>query len=139
MSKGRAVAQAEQQQVSYSRRSGDDGSGDQKENGDTIEIRFRISAASDAHSGLSVVGNTVELGEWDVSRSVRLKAVKGEQGADVVILGLIIVDFGRIETQCGMCCTPTVSSGLKQVGICVLQDVRKKKARTGPPCGFRMY
>lgn len=87
MSKARAV----EEQVSYNRGNADGSSSDRKENGDTIEIRFRISAASDAYSGLSIVGNTVELGEWDVSRSVRLKAVKEEPGEDVVTACLAIV------------------------------------------------
>ena len=91
MYRARAEEQAEQEQVSYSRRNAGDSSSDRNENGDTIEIRFRISAASDAYSGLSIVGNTVELGEWDVSRSVRLKAVKEEPGEDVVTACLAIV------------------------------------------------
>ena len=65
MSKAGAV---EREQFSYSSRGADDSG-----NGNTVEVRFRISAASDAYSGLSIVGNTAELGEWDVSKSVRLK------------------------------------------------------------------
>jgi hypothetical protein len=87
MSKARAA----EEQVSYSRGNADGSSSDRNENADSIEIRFRISAASDAYSGLSIVGNTVELGEWDVSRSVRLKAVKEEPGEDVVTACLAIV------------------------------------------------
>jgi len=74
MSKAGAV---EREQVSYSSRGADESG-----KGNNVEVRFRISAASDAYSGLSIVGNTAELGEWDVSKSVRLKAVRDEQGAD---------------------------------------------------------